>query len=296
MANLLEAVLQIIKDPFIELQNYRRVRNRANAIGDALEKYVKDFFALTVREDSEETRNQIFSQVFSYSGNQNNPPDLILRDGDAIETKKVQSPNSALALNSSYPKAKLYAESNMITSACRMCEDWREKDIAYVIGYTTDVSLKYLWIVYGDCFAASSEVYERIRRTISEGVNCIPGVEFTDSKEIAKVKKVDPLGITDLRIRGMWHIENPHTIFHYLNCTVPGARFQLIVLMRKSKFDTFPDKDREALRNLKIRNYEIREVRFKNPDNPAQLIDGVLITFRILQNGNNNPVTGELDL
>lgn len=281
MANTLEAVYRIINNPIIEVRNFYSGKNRANSVGEALENYVKDIFANTINIASETERNRIFSETFSYIGNQNNPPDIILRGGDAIETKKVQSPKSALALNSSYPKSKLYADNSMITVACRNCEQWTEKDIVYVVGHTTDTSLKYLWFVYGDCFAASRDIYERIKQTISNGVNSIPDVDFTPSNELGKVKKVDPLGITDLRIRGMWHIENPHKIFDYLNCIDDSSIFQIIVLMRNEKFDSFPEDDKNRLLKLTKQNYSIETVDFKNPDNPAQLLSGKLITFKV---------------
>lgn len=281
MANILNAINLIVINPIIEVKDFYTGRNRANSVGEALEKYVKDIFANTFEEENEVARNRIYNQIFSYLGNQNNPPDIILKGGDAIETKKVQSPTSALALNSSYPKSKLYADSTMITTACRNCEEWTEKDIAYVIGHTTDTTIKYLWIVYGDCFAADREIYERIRQTITEGVNNITDVEFTLTNELGKVKRVDPLGITDLRIRGMWHIDNPHKIFRYLNCIDDASRFQLIVLMKEEKFNSFPEQDRNALQNLVKDNYNITNVDFKNPNNPAQSLRGKLITYRV---------------
>jgi hypothetical protein len=281
MPNILEAIYRIVNNPIIEVRTYYTGRNRANSVGEALENYVKDVFADTFNVAEEAERNRTFSQIFSYLGNQNNPPDIMLRGGDAIETKKVQSPTSALALNSSYPKSKLYADSPMITAACSNCEQWSEKDIAYVVGHTSDTSLKYLWFVYGDCFAASREVYERIKQTISDGVNNIPGVDFAETNELGKVKKVDPLGITDLRIRGMWHIENPHKVFNYLNCIDDASRFQLIVLMRAEKFNSFPVADKNRLLTLTKDNYKIADVDIKNPDNPAQLLKGKLITFRV---------------
>ena len=39
-----------------------------------------------------------------------------------------------IALNSSYPTAKLYSDSPMITKACRESEEWTEKDLLYAIG------------------------------------------------------------------------------------------------------------------------------------------------------------------
>lgn len=221
------------------------------------------------------------SEIFSYEGNQNNPPDLILKNSDAIEVKKLQSKNSAIALNSSYPKAKLYADSPMITKACKKCESWVEKDIIYTIGYTNNNRLKSLWMVYGDCFCADKEIYERIKETISSGVNSIPNVEFTVTKELGKVKRVDPLGITDLRIRGMWHIENPNKTFDYLYTYDETKAFQLVCLMTKEKYMSLDLEDREALKSLNIDGVEIEDVKIKNPNNPVKLIDAKLLVYKV---------------
>ena len=281
MTNILKAIKNIVENPIIQVRDFYSGRNRANSVGEALENYVKDVFANSFNEQETE-RNQKFNEVFSYLGNQNNPPDIILRNGDAIETKKVQSLTSALALNSSYPKSKLFSDSEMLTQACKNCEVWSEKDIIYVVGCTNDSDIKYLWFVYGDCFVADKEIYERIKNTISTGINSIPNVEFTETNELGKVKRVDPLGITDLRVRGMWHIENPHKIFSYLNVADNSAKFQVICLMKTEKFNTFSDEDKNSLLNLKVDNYKIVDTKIKNPNNPAQLIDAKLITFKVL--------------
>lgn len=280
MSNLLKAIKSIVENPIIQVKDFYSGRNRANSVGDALENYVKDVFANSF-ELSELERNQRFSEVFSYLGNQNNPPDIMLRNGDAIETKKVQSPIAALALNSSYPKAKLFSDSSMLTQACKSCEDWVEKDIIYVIGYTNDTDIKYLWFVYEDCFSADKEVYEKIKQTISSGIIEIPNVEFTETNELGKVRKVDPLGITDLRIRGMWHIQNPHKIFSYLNKIDNDAKFQVICLMKHEKFESFPTEDKNALINFSTQNYAIENVKIKSPNNPAQLMDCKIITYKV---------------
>jgi hypothetical protein len=248
---LLKAIKLIVENPIIKVKDYYTGRNRANSVGEALENYVKDIFANSF-DLSEADRLQKSNEVFSYLGNPNNPPDIILRNGDAIEIKKIQSPTSALALNSSYPKAKLFADSPMLTQACKTCEDWAEKDIVYIVGHTNDTDIKYLWFVYGDCFSADAAIYEKIKKTISSGITEIPDVEFTETNELGKVKKVDPLGVTDLRIRGMWHIENPHKIFSYLNKVDANATFQVFCLMKTEKFNSFPNADKTVIQNRKI--------------------------------------------
>lgn len=106
-------------------------------------------------------------------------------------------------------------------------------------------------------------------------------MEFTETNELGKVKKVDPLGVTDLRIRGMWHIENPHKIFSYLNKVDLNAKFQVLCLMKTEKFNSFPKEDKKALQTLNKENYKFEDAQIKNPNNPAQLLDCKLITFKV---------------
>ncbi|MBL0686676.1 MAG: NgoPII family restriction endonuclease [Sulfurospirillum sp.] len=149
----------------------------------------------------------------------------------------------------------------------------------YAVGYTNQLVLKSLWLVYGDCFCADKETYERIKNTISSGVNTIQDVEFSETKELGKVKKVDPLGITDLRIRGMWHIDNPNKTFDYIYNFDDTKDFQLICLMKKEKYNSLPREDKEVIDNNN--NVEIEDVKIKNPNNPVQLIDAKLLIFKV---------------
>ena len=283
MSNILRSFLSVVNNYQVDIQNITQGNNRANNMGEGLESYIKNIFANSINEVDEQKRLEIFSEIFSYQGNKNNPPDLILKNSDAIEIKKLESKNSAIALNSSYPKAKLYASSPMITTACRACEDWSEKDMLYAIGHLPKGTqqLKSLWLIYGDCFCADMETYERIKSTISSGINTIPDVEFTETKELGKVKKVDPLGITDLRIRGMWHIDNPNKIFKYIYKYDESKDFQLIALMKKEKYEQLPQEDREAIETLGVDEVEVLDIKIKSPNNPVQLVDAKLLIFRV---------------
>ena len=49
--------------------------------------------------------------------------------------------------------------------------------------------------MYGDCFSADKEVDEKIKNTISSGITEISNVEFTETNELGKLKKVDPLDV-----------------------------------------------------------------------------------------------------
>jgi len=275
MSNIIKAFINISNNHQKDIETITQGNNRANNMGEGLENYIKNAFL-----DSKELDNlEALAKVFSYQGNKNNPPDLMLKNSDAIEIKKIESKNSAIALNSSYPKAKLYANSPMITNACKACEAWDIKDMLYAVGYVKQKQLKSLWLVYGDCFCADKETYERIKDTISNGINSISDVEFTQTKELGKVKKVDPLGITDLRIRGMWHIENPNKTFDYLYNYDESKAFQLMALMTKDKYESMPKSDREMVESMEC--VEVKEVKIKNPNNPVSLVDGVFIGFEV---------------
>lgn len=284
MSNILKAFINTINNYQENISSITNGNNRANNMGAGLEEFIKDIFAGTLNETNEPNRLTKFQDIYSYSGNKNNPPDLILKNSDAIEIKKLESSGTAIALNSSYPKAKLFSNSSMITKACKECEEnWTVKDMLYAIGNVpkNTNSLKSLYFVYGNCFCADKEVYERIKDTISTGITAISDVEFTQTNELGKVKKVDPLGITDLRIRGMWHIENPTKIFNYIYTYDETKSFQLVCLMKKEKYDSMPLQDREMIESLNNSNVSISDVKIKNPNNPVLLMDGKLLVFGV---------------
>ena len=191
--NILKAIINLVQTPSFELKEYYSNHNRANSMGDALEEYIKDIFAGTYAVANEQERLEKISEVFSYLGNNSNPPDAMLKKGDAIEVKKIENNNASLALNSSYPKHKLFADSPMISLHCRDAEEWDEKDIIYAVGVVDNNKLMNLSLVYGLDYCASEETYTKIKTKIKDGVEAIPGVEFSETRELVRVNKVDPL-------------------------------------------------------------------------------------------------------
>lgn len=280
MTNILEAIINIVNNPVVEIRNQYTGRNRANNIGEALEMFVKDAFANTINEHNEQVKNTKFNEVFSWLGNQNHPPDIMIRKGDAIEVKKTQSANSDLALNSSYPKSNIQSNSNMITQECRTCENWIEKDLIYCVGHTTDNSINSLWMVYGNIYAAKHITYQIIKQKITDGINEIPNVELAETNELGRVNRVDPLGITNLRIRGMWQIQNPRRVFNYLHNSA-GDTFELIAIIPTDKYNSFPNDSKYRIENLGDTRLKISDVQVKDPNNPANLINAKLIIFRL---------------
>lgn len=279
-SNILIAIKNLVENPIIALTAHYSGRNRVNGVGNALEVYIKDLFANTLLFEDEYSRLNLYNEVFSYTGNQNNPPDIILKNGDAIEVKKVQGNASALALNSSYPKDKLYANSTMITKECKNCEKWDVKDIVYIVGNTSDTHLKELWFVYGDCYAANKDIYERIKNTVVDGLHSIHCIELAETNELGKIKKIDPLGITDLRVRGMWSIFHPKKVFEYLPKQNKVSDFKFFCVMKVDKFEQFSEEDKKNLLALKDnKNFFIHDIQIRNPNNPSQLIPVKFMEF-----------------
>lgn len=280
--NIIDAIINLVTNPVTKLAEYYQGRNRANNAGDALEEYVKDLFAGTFDTPAEE-RLRIHNEVFSYLGNNSNPPDAILKNGDAIEVKKTEADNAPLALNSSYPKHKLTANSPMISTACRNAEQWVEKDILYVVGTIAGRTnrLKQLCMVYGTEYCASGECYERIRRAIKEGVEAIEGIDFSESRELGHINKVDPLGITYMRVRGMWGISNPLKAFDYIYSKDHTKAFNFMCIISEEKWKTLERKDELVALSESRKGLSISGKQVKDPDNPAKLINVKLITFSV---------------
>lgn len=282
MASILTGIFNIGRFQQNNLKGYAtRYLNRINAVGDQLEYYVKDAIAnsFTVPRTQKE---QVYQNIFSYLGNQNNPPDVIISQGDALEIKKLGSPNSILALNSSYPKDRLYRSDSRLTVDCKMSDGgkWLEKDIFYIVGYVHAGVLKHLFFVQGACYAADKNIYEKLHMRLKERVSSVikaDGLEGADTVELGRIRRVDPLGITEFRLRGMWEIDNPLNVFGGTYFFDRKKSFSLCALMQTDKYASYPDAERTALENSE--NATVLDVSVKNPNNPARGMPVKLITL-----------------
>ena len=277
--NIIDAIINLSNNPITKVVDIYKNNNRAKSAGDAFEEYIKDLFANTFDLSKSERIKKQF-QVFSYLGGSNNPPDAMLKSGDAIEVKKVESYGD-IALNSSYPKHKLYYDDPKITNDCRDAEEWHEKDIIYAVGLVKNSNLESLCMVYGLDYCASKECYETLLNRIKKGVTQIEDVDFSESKEIAHVNNVDPLKITYMRVRGMWGIKNPWKVFDYIYEPDTSAAFNFMCIINEGKWDTF--ENTHELENLSKSNksLNIRDVEIQNPNNPAKKVKAKLITLTI---------------
>lgn len=271
--NLNEYDLNKIYPPKSEMVTENRIQN----VGRGLETFIKDAFSNSFDKID---KIKYYSKYFSYTGNPNNPPDSMIKNGDAIEVKKIKNPNSQIQLNSSFPKNKFYAHDPLITEKCISCEQWQQKDMLYAIGIIEDkkTHIESLALIYGDCFAADETVYLKIKNKLVDTIKDIPDSEKTN--ELGRINRVDPLGVTKLRIRGMWLLENPYKIFNNIFKYDSNKQlFSLISLMTKSKFNSFPNKDKKVI--LKDEEIIVKEVKIQDPNNPVDQIEAIYIRFDV---------------
>lgn len=276
--NVLTAIKAIVNNRMNLQEVQDGVQNRANQMGDALEDFIKKAFANCLGAD-QRTINREKSLTFSYLGNSKNPPDAMLRGGDAIEIKKLKTIGTTqLQLNSSYPKNKLHADNPKICAKCRDCENWDEKDMLYVVGQVNGTELHNIFFVYGNLYSDAPDVYEYVENVIKDGIKSIDGVELAKTNELGRVNKVDHIGISDLRIRGMWLIRTPFKLFSYLTEEIRNYTFKLVALIPIDKYLSFPNRAEFEYfcqeNKVTIANEEIPD-----PQNPANLLKVKLITY-----------------
>lgn len=282
MSNVLEAIYNIAHRVDLSIQNITSGNNRANNVGEGLEAFVKNAFANTFTETDKAKRLATYAQIFSYQGSKRNPPDLMLRGGDAIEVKKTESLTTELQLNSSPPKAKLFANSSLITTHCRDCETWIEKDFIYIIGHVPKKSnhqLSSLWFIDGSIYAADEHVYTSLKDDITTNIEDIPDVDFSPTNEIGRVNRVDPLQITNLRIRGMWLLQAPFRVFDYVHGYSDAYSFQCIAILPEEKYVSFPQESRTKIENSPT--IVLTDIKVQNPNNPVELVSCKLIKYCI---------------
>lgn len=93
--NIITAIVNLVNHTILTLGKEMKQNNRANAMGTALEDYIKNLFSSSFNLKGQEQIEK-WEKVFSYLGNNTNPPDMMLRGGDAIEVKKIKKKTQRL--------------------------------------------------------------------------------------------------------------------------------------------------------------------------------------------------------
>ena len=281
MTDILKAIHNISKLENWNIEEVILSSNRAISMGEGLESFVKNAFADTFKIENQNEKHLLFSEIFSYEGSKRTPPDLMIKNSDAFEIKKTEVLSTEIQLNSSHPKSKLFKTSTLINNHCKNCETWEEKNFHYIIGHIPKGKnvLSSIWFIDGSVYAADEEVYTNIKDSISDVLENSNEFDFSETNEIGRINYVDPLKITNLRIRGMWLLQPPYKVFDYLNLYDNKANFQSIALISKKHYFNYSEESRKLIENNP--KISIKEVFVKNPNNPIQLIESKLIIFKL---------------
>lgn len=283
MGNILTAISAIISNSLDISKSSKSngVQNRVNQMGEDFEQYIKNAFADCLGKDERTVKHER-NKTFSYLGNIRNPPDAMLRGGDAIEIKKIKTlSTSQLQLNSSHPENKFRICNKRINDECRECESWDVKDMLYVIGVVDKEKIYNIFFIYGDVYCDDRFVYENVENIIKDSINSIDNVELGDTDELGRIHKVDHLGISDLRVRGMWLIESPFKYFKYLYDDAHDEHsFRLMAIIPETKYNGFENRD-EFEEICKYNGVQITDAKLENPQNPAELINCKVIKYFI---------------
>ena len=270
-ANVAKAMGALARLRLHDLGEYSRsYKIGINSVGSAFEEYVKDL--LTGRfYPSPDQRGEAFSREFSWLGNQNFPPDAIARGGDAFEIKKHERAGGIIALNSSHPRDMLHADDPMITSECRASMGSSPLDLFYIAGAVPNGVARSIYFVQGRCYAASSGIYQSINGRVSDAVRAAiegSGLEYSDTRELGRVNRADPLGRASLRVRGMWQIIDPSRAFQAVAPPLDGREFYAYAIMEREKAISFGPTPEGVLS---------RQARLPDPNNPARQIDAAIM-------------------
>ncbi len=279
MSHVLTAIKNILAGQHFSLSDQAVGINRVNRQGEAFEVFMRRAFANDFTAASEIELTKRTQGIFSYASSGSNPPDLILRGGDAIEIKKFEKAVSTIQLNSSYPKAFLDSNYALLTEECRRCEpNWIRKDLIYVLAVIQSKKIQELWFVDGACYAASREVYESVFERIKTSVHSSIGLEVTNS-ELGRIINVDPLQRTQLRIRGMWLMEHPRVAFASLFTPSKRAKLTIRVVLRESKYQKFIADTPNIEAELQQLGCVIRPNDVLDPNNRAKVIPVTTLQF-----------------
>lgn len=300
--NIISAIISIIKSDNYSLNTFSisSENNRANATGDKLEDYIRAAFAGILDEPDKKKRKEIYEDVFSYIGNTSNPPDMIIKYGDAIEVKKLEVKEKKstkrkvkkenkrpeiVQFNSSYPKQTLKRSDRSICEKCKACEDnWKEKDMIYAVGFVKGANITHISLVYGSEYCASEKTYERLKTRLKTYLKKGDSTIDTSGNEIALIQDIDDMGITNLRVRPMWTHRTPESAFSYVHEMKhdPSIVFSLMCIINIDKWNTLANRDElEKLLNEDLDNkeLEIKDIKVKDPDDVKKEKNAKLIVF-----------------
>ncbi|MEI8362503.1 MAG: NgoPII family restriction endonuclease [Betaproteobacteria bacterium] len=260
--NVLVAIKNIIEGQSIKhfTEGDQNPCDKVNNIGEHLEDFIFHAFCNSL-EELESKKYDLYSKFFSWcSYSPFCPPSAILKGSDVIDVKKVELGSTSIKFNGAYPRSKFYKDDTDITSDCRDCEIWDKKDLLYAICTTQGNNLKRLWFVYGDCYFASKEFYQK-------------ALKITDPLNVAEFNFLDNRGLYGNRASVLLPSSLIDKTHYNTTDNIINA------LMLKRKYESFPLSARLALENLVGDRLSIVDCEIQSPNYASLKLQAKLIQY-----------------
>lgn len=295
--NLADAIIDLGKGNFVWKFHGGSVaieNNRIQAQGSKLEEIVKDILC-GVDHSQISSRKRLHTRFLAHEGESNNPPDAMYRggnNGDAFEIKKIESASkTSIELNSSYPYSYITSNMKRLTESARNCEKWTKRDLFYAIGniqWGREIG-NWLWFVEGGVFVQHADYYDKIEADLKPAITKAlkaNNLIASSTNELGRANQIDLLKRTNLRVRGMWIVDNPTRTFANLEGVEENAsaHFVIHILMKKSKWQSLikdMEGEEQEFTELTSSNFQISDICVNDPNTLNQNLDCKLIRIQI---------------
>ncbi len=145
--------------------------------------------------------------------------------------------------------------------------------MVYVVGLVENEILKQLWFVDGACYAAGLDVYEQVFARIYNAVHKAEQVTFMQSRELARLIKIDPLERNVLQIQGMGEIQSPNKVFQSLVGQKPTENFQVLAILHESKYQQTLNSDPSLKNEMDRLHIQSTPAQILDPNNKAKIFN-----------------------
>lgn len=292
MSDVLLGLAHLVRYSNFQVPSIRGIGGTHSApLGKPFEVYCKDWLSLTPPGNNA-VRTTQYTNAFSYFGSDNNPPDVMFKggnNGDAFEFKKTESPVAALPLNSSYPKNELTANSPGLLASCINCETWTKRTFYYVVGYIAPNSdrVMSLWIVDGKFMADTHQRYSTVFSGLQQSVNNFinqNSLTRIQSKELGRIRNIDNLNKTVLRVRSMWELETPQRTFENLEgVKTDRTKSVLHAMILDSRWELYPNASKSTIQKLNgTPGFSFTSFQgLPDPSNAQNTLSGKLIRYEV---------------
>lgn len=235
-------------EPFLKNKN-RIVQEVTTETGNSL-KYGTGWKDL---EDVVEALISESGQSVSSRGGSNHPPDHLIENGPAIETKKLNSVQSVVT-NSSMPKHKITPENNKLkdeTKEVLRTSDVPERDMFYAIGTKNESKLESLWIVQASTVFNPDGYEQELQEGIEELQSSLESENLDvteDSNEPARVKNAGRKGNINSRFRLMHSFEHPENVYSdNLQSLDEGTERPMVIVIEMERYQQLKEADKKGI-------------------------------------------------